>query len=219
MDCQQQSRQNVHTLDVLFQMPPLSSFCVNIHALSYAVIFGILTSISYQSSQDSHHNLRLTHGGTIQQWGPEYVCLSHSFLSQISLDWSPNKSQSPPTENLITIVAFINIPIAIHDDAIKGHVTRFTECVVLFPTHISSVSNTLRNSLIWRLNALHSVRYLSGRRRGWEKMRDKNILVVKISVHMSLGMRGADTREDVSCFCWVRERGMWDWFLIDERIV
>jgi len=41
----------------------------------------------------------------------------------------------------------------------------------------------------------------------------------QISVHVSLGMRGADTREDVSCFCWVRERGMWDWFLIDERIV
>ena len=94
MDCQQQSRQNVHTLDVLFQMPPLSSFCVNIHALSYAVIFGILTSISYQSSQDSHHNLRLTHGGTIQQWGPEYVCLSHSFLSQFPLidpQTSPNR--------------------------------------------------------------------------------------------------------------------------------
>jgi len=33
------------------------------------------------------------------------------------------------------------------------------------------------------------------------EMRDKNILVVKISVHVSLGMRGADTREDVSCFC------------------
>jgi len=34
----------------------------------------------------------------------------------------PNGSQSPPTENLISIVAFINIPIATHDDAIKGHV-------------------------------------------------------------------------------------------------
>jgi len=48
---------------------------------------------------------------------------------------SPNKSQSPPTENLITIVAFINIPIATHGDAIKGHVTRFSECVVPFPTY------------------------------------------------------------------------------------
>ena len=32
----------------------------------YRIIFGILTSISYQSSQDSHHNLRLTHGGTMR---------------------------------------------------------------------------------------------------------------------------------------------------------
>jgi len=37
---------------------------------------------------------------------------------------------------MITIVAFINIPIATHDDAIEGHVTRLSECVVLFPTYI-----------------------------------------------------------------------------------
>ena len=44
------------------------------------------------------------------------------------------------------------------------------------------------------LNALHSVRYSSCRRRGWENTRNKNILVVKISVRVSLGMGGADTR-------------------------
>ena len=50
------------------------------------------------------------------------------------------------------------------------------------------------------LNALHSVRYSSCRRRGWENTRNKNILVVKISVHVSLGMRGTDTREGRELF-------------------
>jgi len=31
-------------------------------------------------------------------------------------------------------------------------------------------------------------------------MRNKNILAIKISVHVSLGMREADTRDDMSCF-------------------
>jgi len=136
------SHRNIHTLDVLLQvplqMPPPPSFCVNIHALSYTIIFGVLTSTltstSYQSSQDSYHNLHLTHGGTIQQWGLEYVCLSRNSLSQFPFisHWSPTRSQSPLTENLITIIAFINIPIATH--AIKGHATHFSECVVPFPT-------------------------------------------------------------------------------------
>jgi len=93
----------------------------------------------------------------------------------------------------------------------------FSECAVSFPIYISSNPNTSENSFIWRLDSSQMHFALFGRRRGWENTRNKNILVVKISAHVSLG--GADTREDVSCFCWVRECGMWDWFLIDERIV
>jgi len=49
---------------------------------------------------------------------------------------------------MITIVAFINILIATHDDVIKGHVTRFSECAVPFPTYISSDPNAFKNSFI-----------------------------------------------------------------------
>ena len=75
---------------------PMPLFYVNIHALSYTVIFDIDNEVRHFIN---HHRMAIMIPGscwldrnTIQQWGPGYVCCT---LSQSSLmsDWFTNRSQ------------------------------------------------------------------------------------------------------------------------------
>jgi len=128
-------------------MPPPSLF-YDIHVLSYTVI-DVENEVRHSID---HHRMAIIipgscwpYGDTIQQCWPGYVCLDRDSLTQSPLvsNWSPNRSQSPPTANLHLLPFFL-----LHI-LIKRHATRLSECAVTFPayTHIQLVPTP--SKILW----------------------------------------------------------------------
>lgn len=157
------------------------------------------------------------HGGTIQQCWSGYVCLPHNFLFQYPLisGFYLDRSQSPLTINLITIIAFINSPIATHFDTIKGHAIHFIECVVPLPAYIQPYRSGLNafgikpdSSHIYFALFMFNTWIAFFKKTG---MGNKGAFGVKISVHVSPGSRGAVTSDNIEgrCKFFLSASGAW----------
>jgi len=189
MDCQQSSEHRFHTLDVRvftstlpLRMPPPSPMTLfyEIHVLSYTVID---VEDEVRHSIDHHRMAIITpgscwpYGNTIQQCWPRYVCLYRDSLTQSPLisNWSPNRSQSPPTANL-HLLPFL-LPHFDQGTCYPFKVSALSRFPHIYPGYSYTIGpNTFENSLIRFIsNASHSVyvRYFSGRREGWENTRNR----------------------------------------------
>jgi len=192
-------------------LPSPMTLFYDIHVLSYTVI-DVENKVRHSID---HHRMAIIipgscwpYGNTIQQCWPGYVCLYRDSLTQSPLisNWSPNRSQSPPTANLHLL------PVLLLHILIKGHATRLSECAVTFPAYISWILTYNWSQLLLKffdqINLIHSVyvRYFSGRREGWENPRNRRAATIY-------------NVEDVSSFCRVWERGMWKSISYSERIV
>ena len=144
------------------QMLPISSFCMRYRRPS-SLVFWRRHLINH------HRTAIIIYAWYMEvQFNNERLNIMFVFL----IVSCPNFPWLIPKQVSITIVAFINIHIATHDDAIKGHVTLFSECVVPFLTYISSNPNTLGNSFIWRLDSSQMHFTLSGIFRQKTRMRE-----------------------------------------------